>query len=276
MPTLRPLWLILDDLSVRMRTAPALAVASDFDGTLTEIVEHAGQAELNPRVRAAIGALAALPDVRVGVFSGRPLSDLVSRMNLPGVFLSGVSGLETQDTHGTRRQAIAEGDAVPTALRQVLGEWCALHPGAWLEDKSVACAVHYRQVPQRLQPAFAAGVRRRLAPYRERLRVLPGKKLFEVLPAAATDKGWALEQWLPAADPALVIFFGDDVHDEVVHPVVRSRGGIAVAVGRTSSRAEFSLPSPRHVLWFLEWLVREWRAVRRPAAPAEAEPHPVS
>jgi hypothetical protein len=42
--------------------------------------------------------------------------------------------------------------------------------------------------------------------------------------------------------------------------MIRERGGIAVAVGRTVSRAEYVLPNPNEVQWFLEWLDREWDA----------------
>jgi len=57
-----------------------------------------------------------------------------------------------------------------------------------------------------------------------------------------------------------LFYFGDDTNDEPVHRLVRERGGIAVAIGRAVSAAEYGLPSPAEVVWFLEWLEREWTA----------------
>jgi len=56
----------------------------------------------------------------------------------------------------------------------------------------------------------------------------------------------------------LLLYFGDDTNDEPVYGMIRERGGYAVAVGRTVSTAEYALPSPTEVVWFLEWLEREW------------------
>ena len=96
--------------------------------------------------------------------------------------------------------------------------------------------------------------------------------MFEVLPALHRDKSTALIEWLGAHEGALPFYFGDDANDEVVYPSVRACGGIAVAVGRTASRAEYALAAPGHVIWFLEWLMREWREIKGSGARVEPEP----
>ena len=80
------------------------------------------------------------------------------------------------------------------------------------------------------------------------------------MPAVDWDKTAALESWLERMAEPLVFFFGDDLVDEPVHEAVRRRhGGVSVAVGRSSSLAEYALPDSTQVVWFLEWLAREWR-----------------
>jgi trehalose-6-phosphatase len=82
-----------------------------------------------------------------------------------------------------------------------------------------------------------------------------------VMPAVPWEKSAALRLWLESREtPGTLFFFGDDTSDEPVHRLVRERGGIAVAVGRVVSAAEFGLPSAEEVVWFLEWLEREWSA----------------
>jgi hypothetical protein len=60
-----------------------------------------------------------------------------------------------------------------------------------------------------------------------------------------------------------------------VHAAVRRRGGLAVAVDRNVSHAEYALPSSGEVIWFLEWLDREWSlrgALPVPAGQDRLEP----
>ena len=134
-------------------------------------------------------------------------------------------------------------------------------------------AVHYRAVPERLHPALYAGVRRRVASHRDSVDLLVGKKVLEISPALDWDKSRLLHRWMRGLpNGTLPFYFGDDTNDETIHHRVRAMGGVTVAVGALRSRAEFRVHSPLEVIWFLEWLAREWAvhtrahgALRRPA-----------
>ena len=258
---LKPLWLHLDTIAGRLRSTRNLYVGCDFDGTLTDIVPHPDLAVLTERTRAALEAVAALPGAELAVFSGRPLDDLKGRLPDTRSFLSGIAGLETIDNQGTRRAHVSPSDSIANDVREVMQQWCARFEGAWFEDKGPAFAVHYRAVPERFQPAFCSGVRRRFAGDPPRARLLHGKKVFDVLPMVDRDKAGALADWYDRPD-ALLFYFGDDANDEPVYPKVRERGGISVAIGRWASHAEYGLTAPEHVTWFLEWLTREWTEAR--------------
>jgi trehalose-phosphatase len=279
---LKPLWLHLDDIADRIRTTRRLYVGADFDGTLTEIVAHPNIAQLSGRSRAVLAEIPRLEGAHLGIVSGRPLDELRERLEIDRVFLSGIAGLETYDEGGERHLHVREAEALPEALRDSLKEWCGRFEGAWFEDKGPAFATHYRAVADRFQPAFCSGVRRRFAAVRGRARLSHGKKVFEVLPGLERDKAAALVEWFGDPAGALVFYFGDDANDEPVYPKLRETGGITVAIGRWASRAEYGLPSPLQVTWFLEWLVREWRESRaeaakqpEPRAEQEREPEPM-
>jgi trehalose 6-phosphate phosphatase len=262
MPTLKPLWLHLESLAERLGQSQAVCLGTDYDGTLAQIVSHPELARLESRPHAAMRALVEAPGVHVAVVSGRRLEDLRPRLDLPGAYLVGVGGLEAEDESGRSIQVFPLDPALPDDVRAGLEDWCKGFPGAWIEAKGPALAIHYRAVPDRNQPAFCAGVRRRLAPFRRSSRILHGKKVYEVLPPGAPDKAAALKAWLERHEPhGLLFYFGDDANDEPVHAMVRALGGIAVAVARTASRAEYALASPAEVTWFLEWLKREWSYV---------------
>jgi trehalose-phosphatase len=269
---LKPLWGALEAIAERLRRAPRLLLATDFDGTLTPIVEHPGLATLDPRTRRVLARFTRQPDVEVAVLSGRPVRDLSRRVRLSRAFLSGSAGLETREPGERTRSHVPPARAVPEALRRTLGAWCARFDGAWVENKRLSIAVHYRGVPARFQPAFGAGVRRRVSPHRDRVLLVHGKKVFELMPDVEVNKATALERWADSRHGGLLVFLGDDTHDEPVHARVRSHGGIAIAIGRKASRAEFALDHPRAVTWFLEWLLREWRAQRGAPEGARRDP----
>jgi trehalose-phosphatase len=255
------LWLSLSELSHRISQSDALHVASDYDGTLIPIAEHPDGVTLPERTRGALHRLGAIPDVSLAILSGRRLDDLEREFEGSRIFLAGAGGLESRDEHGRRQVHLPMDSRLPEDLRQSLETWCQRFPGAWVEDKRFSYALHYRAVPPALQPAFGAGVRRRARPFREQAQLVHGKRVFEVMPAVPWEKSAALRLWLDSrGSSGTLMFFGDDTSDEPVHRLVRERGGIAVAVGRVVSAAEFGLPSPDEVVWFLEWLEREWSA----------------
>ena len=235
----------------RLRAARSLRVASDFDGTLAPIVEHPRKAGLGRRARGVLVRLVRAPGARLAVLSGRALGDLRRRLGIARVFLAGAGGLETLDARGGRT---LHARPVPAALRAALAACCAAFPGAWLEDKGPALALHDRALPPRRRRAFAAAVRRAFAPYRRRARLQRGKLVFEVLPGRRGDKAGALARWAALeGGSGLWFYFGDDANDEPALRWVARRGGFAVAVGRRRSAARHRLSDPREVLRFLAW-----------------------
>jgi trehalose 6-phosphate phosphatase len=268
MAKLKPLWQQLEPITTLLGRSHRLCVATDFDGTLTPIVEHPDRAVLDKRTRDALAALIGSTAARVAVVSGRRVEDLRDRLEVRGAYLAGVAGLEALEESGRPVELPPLAAVLTPEARADFEAWCAQFPGAWIEEKGPAVAIHYRAVDAPRQPAFCAGARRRLSALRRTAQVLHNKKVYEVLPAGAPDKAAAIQSWYARdGEGGALLFFGDDANDEPVHELVRRLGGIAAAVGRTASRAEFALDSPIQVTWFLEWLAREWEITRaRPAA----------
>jgi trehalose 6-phosphate phosphatase len=268
MASLKPLWLSVGTLSARLKDAGSLQVGLDFDGTLTPIVTDPRDAALTQRTRDAIERLSHRPAVRIAMLSSRSLDDLWQRTEIENIFYAGCSGLETRDEQGRRETHAGATVGMPVSLLRELESWCQRFPGARYEPRVNSCALFFAGVAPGLQPAFGAGVRRRVRPHLPQVALVHGRTGFEVRPSGGWDKATALERWLESAGlpSPVLLYFGDDTRDEPVHETVRKRGGIAVAVGRLVSHAEFALPGPEEVTWFLEWLEREWAAHREPAA----------
>jgi trehalose-phosphatase len=266
MASLKPLWLSVGPLSESLQRAESLHVGLDFDGTLTPIAPDPCASVLPARTRAVVERLSRQPDAHVAILSSRRLDDLWRRVAIEGVFYAGSSGLETRDERGGRETCAGTALSLPTPLLKELEEWCQRFPGAHLEPRVGSCTLHFAGVAPSLQPAFGAGVRRRMRPHDAELNLVHGRAAFEVMPTGGGDKAAALGRWLEsAARETLLFYFGDDTRDEPVHSAVRLRGGLAVAVDRVVSHAEYALPAPGDVTWFLEWLEREWASRLAPA-----------
>lgn len=262
MASLKPLWGDLDEMARRVRETPVLWVATDYDGTLTPIVARPELATLDSRARHALQEIRRQPGTCVAVMSGRRLSEIKRLVRIPGTYLVGSAGLETMEPGAGRKVHVPRRARLQRSLHNAFEAWCKRFPGAWLEDKKLSIALHYREVPARYRDAFGQGVRRRVRAQRGGLELVHGKMVFEIMPATGLDKAAALARWLPEEGPPGLFYFGDDTNDEPVHRLVRERGGVAVAVGRTVSRAEYAVATPAQVVWFLEWLAREWKARR--------------
>jgi trehalose-phosphatase len=89
-------------------------------------------------------------------------------------------------------------------------------PGTSLEDKHFSLSLHFRAMNAALLPVLEARVEE--VADRFALRISPGKRVFNVMPARSATKGDAVREIIAAAagnTPSASIFFvGDDVTDE--------------------------------------------------------------
>lgn len=225
---------------------PRLLVALDFDGTLAPIARRPEAARLSAATRAALRALAARADVRVAVVSGRALSDLRGKVALERLSYAGNHGLEVWAggwawTHPGVR---ARRGSLRRAARAA-GALCRLAPGAWVEAKGATFSVHVRAVKDpraenRLRSGLAGAVRRAGG-----LALRPGKRVYEVRPRLAWDKGRAVELLRRRLAPgAACVYVGDDATDEDVFRRLAGKGlTVKVGPGRTAAACRVAGPA---------------------------------
>jgi alpha,alpha-trehalase len=238
------------------------AVLLDFDGTLSAIVDDPNAAVLVDGAADALKMLAAQCDV--AVLSGRDLADVVSRIGLPGIWYAGSHGFELTAPDGTSHCNETAASAVDTLQETAaeLRDRFALLDGVRVEHKRFAVAVHYRcAAPEAARQATATV---HTIGRQRGLRVTMGRKIIELRPDIAWDKGKML-QWIvrqiAGPDPELPIYVGDDLTDEDAFDAVR-RDGIGIVARHTEdgdrpSAARFALDGPVAVREFIERLARE-------------------
>ena len=257
----------LKEIEARVAAAPGVLLISDFDGTLAPIVRTPEEASLPPSRRRLLAEVAGLERASVAVVSGRSLEDIRARVALEGLTYAGNHGLEISgpglDFLEPRAAALGGviteiGAALTAALQGVAG--------ARVEDKRWTLSVHFRNV----EPGRIEEVRRvvqdvlflrEAGALREAVRIREGKKVLEVVPRIAWDKGAAsrlIREHLGAAD-AVAIAIGDDATDETMFRALAD--GVTIKVGKPDeTSAAFFVAGPPEVESFLEWLVRAIRA----------------
>jgi trehalose-phosphatase len=198
----------------------SLLLMTDFDGTLTPIVDDPGAAWLSEEMREHLRSLARSPRSRVTVVSGRGLDDLRNRVGVPGVTYAGCHGLEVAGPHFTFSHPEAEGQVeVLREVTRALLERAPFLDGMRVEPKRLAVAVHYRHLSAASRRQLEDELARAILQDGARLKIFHGTKVVEILPAAAWNKGtcamWILERTRRELGGAVrALYFGDDWTDE--------------------------------------------------------------
>lgn len=235
----------------------------DYDGTLTPIVQRPEDAVLPTATRAALERLAAVAPV--ALLSGRDLADVRGMVGIDGITYAGSHGFDLLLSDGSTDQRGREFLPALEAAESELRAGVESIPGARVERKAFAIAVHVRQVADDLVPSVEAAVAG-VAGSDRRLRMTGGKKVFEIRPAIAWDKGKAL-LWLldvlPFPDDACPVYVGDDETDEDAFGAVRGRGLGVVVRGEGDDRptlARYALRDTDETRAFLEALATDIEA----------------
>jgi len=226
------------------------ALFLDVDGTLLEFAPAPDQVAVPERLREALAALHRRLDGAVALVSGRSLATLDALLALPRLPASGLHGLERR--HGAQGQRAPRAPAALALVRREAEQVAARHPGAIVEDKGAALALHWRAAPHAAgaMQAFASAALPRLPGY----RLQPGHDVLELRPAGhhggRADKGAAILAFMeePPFAGRRPVFAGDDITDEAGFAAVNKRGGTSVLVGPPrESAAHFALPGPAAV-----------------------------
>ena len=265
------------DLAAAHLDRRPLLVVSDFDGTLSKIVNDPWGASILPLGRRALRALARLDGVHVVVLSGRSSRDVAERVRVGGVSYVGNHGMErgfvprrgrpealATDTDEASHEASHAAERVADEIEKRIRE-----PWFVVERKPPSVALHWRAAPD---IHVAADTVRRVVEELDPERVLerfPGRRILELRPPGAVAKGEAFERMVEEWRPASVFLLGDDVSDAMAFRSLRQlraggvTDGVAVAVQARSEvppevveSADLVLSSPVDATRFLSALAR--------------------
>jgi trehalose-phosphatase len=224
-------------------------IGVDVDGTLAPIVARPEQSRLVHGAAEVLDAVEARVGVMVAVVSGRPMVHLREQFHLPhSVILLGSHGAEIGTAADARTdEEQARIDAATKILQAVVDEL----PGAWIEHKPLAIALHVRQAEPRQAGLALVQLEADLQSIPD-LTIHHGHKVLEIAVRPAT-KTSSFEQLRRRLEPATSVFIGDDANDELVFQSLGTND-ISVKVGVGPTSAKYRLASPHEVVKFLRTL----------------------
>lgn len=241
-------------------TSPVLLVALDFDGTLAPLVDHPMTARMTPRARAAVDALADLPDTVVALVSGRSLGhlrEIAEHLDVSPVWLAASHGVQYW-VPGVGEQPGPD-DAADLALRDRLREAITTSvahlDGVWIEPKEFGVGVHTRvadadtarearEIADRLVAADAPGWRRRTG--------------HDILEFAFRHEGkdTAVAHLRERTGATAVLFAGDDITDEDALRALQP-GDLGIHVGDGDTAATLRVADIDALVDVLEAVARQ-------------------
>jgi trehalose 6-phosphate phosphatase len=254
-------------LSALVAEPSRTVVVTDFDGTLSPIVDDPTTARPLDGVVGVLGRLAST-FATVAVVSGRPASFLLDRLGTatrdPAGFrelrLFGLYGMESVGPDGSVRLVEEATTWLPVITEVASSLRAHAPPGVLVEVKGAATTVHWRLAPG-AEGQVAEQVAELVAT--SGLVAHPGRRSVELRPPLAVDKGTVLGGI--AAGHGAACFLGDDLGDLpafVELSRLRDEGlatvGVAVIDSDTApevtAAADLTVAGPPGALALLEWL----------------------
>src|SRR5437016_9945322 len=191
-----------------------LVVFLDYDGTLTPIVSRPEKAVLSNSTRQTLQKLAA--QAPVTILSGRDLEDIRHRVGIGGIVYAGSHGFDIAGPRGLRKEIATDFLSILEAAGRELKGRLAGIPGALVERKRFSIAAHYRQANENAAAKVQQAVNK-VAAQHPQLRLLVGKKVYELQPDIDWNKGkallWLLEMISSEPREIFPIYVGDDLTD---------------------------------------------------------------
>jgi trehalose-phosphatase len=244
---------------------------TDYDGTLTPIVDRPEMANLAEDTRRLLRNLARQRRFTLGVISGRALADLKDKVGLSGMVYAGNHGLEIEGPGISFVNPVAEElKPILRIMHYVLSRALGTIGGVFVENKGLSLSVHYRLAEEHRASEVERIVKQAVggAEAAGQAKITAGKKVYEVRPAVNWDKGKAIKLLMKKygrggrRSGLLPAYFGDDLTDDDGFRVIEDCGnGISVFVGeeRQQSTARYFLKSPAEVATFLDMLLEQAR-----------------
>lgn len=204
-----------DPLQHVLRQQP-LGLLFDIDGVLSPIAPTPGEARLHPEVRPLLEQLK--EKAHVAIVTGRAVESGAAMVNVAGITYIGTHGAEWSDGLPTSSSVQLVAEVVPyvepgkrvldLAERELAGL-----PGVLIERKRIGGSIHYRLSPDPEEMRLRILSLLEEPAHQSQMHLSDGKRVVDVKPAIAINKGHALRRFVDRFAIQGATFAGDDRTD---------------------------------------------------------------
>ncbi|MCO5560078.1 hypothetical protein L7F22_013684 [Adiantum nelumboides] len=286
-----PSALSMFDQIVEVAKGKQIVMFLDYDGTLSPIVKDPERAFMSDAMRNTVKSLASC--FPTAIISGRCREKVFELVGLSELFYAGSHGMDimgpAQGCNGIKASGEKAYDGIKASGEKaydgkgnevvlfqpakefkatmdkvfiVLEEIVRRVNGAKIDHNKFSVSVHFRCVQEEDWAVLAEEVQAAMQ-FFPSLCVTQGRKVLEVRPSIAWDKGKALEYLLNSLglegrSDTFPVYIGDDRTDEDAFKVLNKQNhglGILVSTAVKETNAQSSLRDPSEVLEFLQRLV---------------------
>lgn len=235
------------------------ALLTDFDGTLVEIAAHPDAVAVASGLAGWLHQIEQKLGGALAIVTGRRLASVDALLHPWRYTGAGAHGAEMRLHPDAPLMPVAE--PLPDTLMLSITDAIKTWPGVWLENKTYALAVHYRDNPA-AEATCRKAVQQALSTETQ-LQILPGHAVVEVR-RRGVSKGVATRFLLqqPHFASRIPVFSGDDLADEEGFAAVQAAGGYGIKIGRGTTVARYRLDS---VAQMHAWLRASLDQLRRAA-----------
>jgi trehalose 6-phosphate synthase/phosphatase len=230
----------------------------DYDGTLVPFARHPRDAKPDKNILELINTLSADPKTEVTIISGRDGNVLEEWFQGLRVNLVAEHGASIRSKDGLWKYSEEADQSWKPLIKPTMELFMQRSPRSFIEEKSHTIAWHYRNVDPELGFIRSRELLDNLFHLvrNGQLQVIDGNKVIEVR-MTGLDKGFAARSLMEANPVDFVMAIGDDVTDEDMFKALADKAvTIKVGTGAHTS-AQYSIPTQKDVINFLNQLKNE-------------------
>lgn len=244
---------LLRQFKDELKKAKSVFIFLDYDGTITPIVLDPYKAFLAEDTKILLKNISR--KYFLSIVSGRALTDLRKRVGIYRILYVSNHGLRISHsnlkwdyplTKAQKNNLLKCFKEIKSSLNSVVG--------IKFEKKEVSFAVHYRTVQNNQIQKLKKIILNILLKYYKSLKLLKGKKMFEIKPDVEWNKGMAILKILSIINKGfnnIIIYIGDDITDEYAFKLL-SHKAYTIRVGKSKNTyAKYFLRSTKEVIYLL-------------------------
>ncbi|MCP8312993.1 MAG: trehalose-phosphatase [archaeon] len=240
------------EIKALMKPYRRVFILTDYDGTLTPIVDYPDQAILNVNVRDLLRSFVKDKRFILAIITGRSLKEIIHLVKIQEAYYIGNHGLEIKGPSLIFMHPVAEklSPIILKICKDLEAKFESIN-GVIVEDKGMTASIHYRMAPKKMIGEIKKVVRNAIRSH-EDFEIRHGKMVVEIRPKVSWDKGDAalwLVQKLGTDD--FPVYIGDDKTDEDAFKKINWGLTVLVSNKRRSSNARYYLKSTEDVHKFL-------------------------